>query len=130
MGYKSLTIHISKPITCINVSKSGCRSLQSSCMQNFIKIRDHPLMDLLSSTVIFNYQFYSGARVAQSVGSNNSYKPITNTAWVRVWLCKLQKEGAHDLQSQVIKFTRCLPMVGASLQVLWLPPPLKLVAMI
>jgi len=25
------------------------------------------------------------------VESNNSYKPITNTAWVRVWLCKLQK---------------------------------------
>jgi hypothetical protein len=25
------------------------------------------------------------------VGSNNSYKPITNTAWVRAWLCKLQK---------------------------------------
>jgi hypothetical protein len=23
--------------------------------------------------------------------SNNSYKPITNTAWVRAWLCKLQK---------------------------------------
>jgi hypothetical protein len=22
---------------------------------------------------------------------NNSYKPITNTAWVRTWLCKLQK---------------------------------------
>ena len=25
------------------------------------------------------------------VGSNSSYKPITNTAWVRTWLCKLQK---------------------------------------
>ena len=25
------------------------------------------------------------------VGSNSSYKPITNTAWVRVQLCKLQK---------------------------------------
>ena len=25
------------------------------------------------------------------VGSNNSYKPITNTAWVRARLCKLQK---------------------------------------
>ena len=25
------------------------------------------------------------------VGSNNSYKPITNTAWVRAQLCKLQK---------------------------------------
>jgi hypothetical protein len=25
------------------------------------------------------------------VGSNNPYKPITNTAWVRAQLCKLQK---------------------------------------
>ena len=25
------------------------------------------------------------------VGSNSSYKPITNTAWVRAQLCKLQK---------------------------------------
>ena len=24
------------------------------------------------------------------VGSNSSYKPITNTAWIRVQLCKLQ----------------------------------------
>jgi hypothetical protein len=30
----------------------------------------------------------------------------------------------------VIKFTSCLPMVGGSLRVLRLPPPLKLVAMI
>jgi hypothetical protein len=37
---------------------------------------------------------------------------------------------ALDSQSQVIKITSCLPMVGGSLQVLWLIPPLKLVAMI
>ena len=29
--------------------------------------------------------------MSQVVGSNNSYKPITNTAWVRALLCKLQK---------------------------------------
>ena len=29
--------------------------------------------------------------MSQVVGSNNSYKPITNTAWVRARLCKLQK---------------------------------------
>ena len=34
------------------------------------------------------------------------------------------------LAAQVIKFTSCLPMVGGSLRVLRLPPPLKLVAMI
>jgi hypothetical protein len=40
------------------------------------------------------------------------------------------KKGAVDLQQQVIKFTSCLPMVGGSLRVLRLLPPLKLVAMI
>jgi len=39
-------------------------------------------------------------------------------------------KGALDSQPQVIKFTSCLPMVGGSLRVLWLLPPLKLVAMI
>ena len=31
-----------------------------------------------------------GGSMRQVVGSNNSYKPITNTAWVRARLCKLQ----------------------------------------
>ena len=34
------------------------------------------------------------------------------------------------IAAQVIKFTSCLPMVGGSLRVLRLHPPLKLVAMI
>jgi hypothetical protein len=59
--------------------------------------------------------------------NNNSYKPITNAAWVRARLCKLQK-GALDSQPQVIKFTSHLPMVGGSLRVLRFLPPLKLVA--
>ena len=34
----------------------------------------------------------SGGSMSQVVGlPNNSYKPITNTAWVRARLCKLQK---------------------------------------
>jgi hypothetical protein len=40
------------------------------------------------------------------------------------------KKGALDSQPQVIKFTSCLLIVGGSLRVLWLLPPLKLVAMI
>ena len=40
------------------------------------------------------------------------------------------KKGALDSQPQVITFTSCLPMVGGSLRVLWLLPPLKMVAMI
>jgi hypothetical protein len=46
----------------------------------------------------------------------STYKHITNTAWVRAGLCKLQKNGALDLQPQVIRFTSCLPMVGGSLR--------------
>jgi hypothetical protein len=40
------------------------------------------------------------------------------------------KKGALDWQPQVMKFTSYLPMVGGSLRVLRLLPPLKLVAMI
>jgi hypothetical protein len=55
---------------------------------------------------------------------NTSLSPIR-----RARLCKLQK-GALDPQPQAIKFISCLPMVGDSLPVLRLPPPLKLVAII
>jgi hypothetical protein len=39
---------------------------------------------------------------------NNSYKPITNTAWVRSRLCKLQKGsttkiGRHDIAEILLK---------------------------
>jgi hypothetical protein len=40
------------------------------------------------------------------------------------------KKGVLDSQLQVIKLSSYLPMVGDSLRVLWLLPPLKLVAMI
>jgi len=58
------------------------------------------------------------------------WKPITNTAWVQARLCKLQKRVHSTRQLHEIKFTSCLPMVGGSLWVLRLPPPLKLVATI
>jgi hypothetical protein len=36
--------------------------------------------------------FFIGGSMSWVVGlPNNSYKPITNTAWVRARLCKLQK---------------------------------------
>jgi hypothetical protein len=58
---------------------------------------------------------------------NNSYKPITNMFAPRF---VNKKHGALDSQQQVIMFTSCLPMVGGSLRVLRLLPPLKLVTMI
>ena len=42
----------------------------------------------------------------------------------------ITKKGALDSQPQAIKYTSCLPMVGGSLRVLRLLPPIKLVAMI
>jgi hypothetical protein len=67
---------------------------------------------------------YTGAWVAHELG-RWIFKPITNTACVPPDFVNYKK-GALDSQPQVIKFTSCLPMVGDSL---WLPPPLKLVAM-
>ena len=41
--------------------------------------------------IIFFF-FFSGGSMSCLIGLlNNSYKPITNTAWVRAWLCKLQE---------------------------------------
>ena len=51
---------------------------------------------------------------------NNSYKPITNTAWVRARLCKLQKgctrlAAASDKAYQLLAHGRCLsPSTPAS----------------
>jgi hypothetical protein len=55
---------------------------------------------------------------------NNSSTLIINTAWIRAGFVNYKK-GALDSQPQVIKFTSCLPMVGGSLRVLRLLPPLK-----
>jgi hypothetical protein len=43
--------------------------------------------------IIQDFTLFMRAWVAQWVVGlpNNSYKPITNMAWVRAWLCKLQK---------------------------------------
>jgi hypothetical protein len=57
----------------------------------------------------------------------SSYKPITNTAWVRTRLCKLQK-GCIRLAAASDKVYQLL--AHGSLRVLWLLPPIKLVATI
>ena len=57
------------------------------------------------------------------------YKTDMCSCYTIARLCRLEK-GALDSQPQVIEFTSCLPMVGGSLRVLRLPPPLKLVVMI
>ena len=49
-------------------------------------------------------QIIERIRVAQWVSwiTNNSYKPITNTAWVRALLCKLQK-GCNRIAAAIDK---------------------------
>ena len=81
-------------------------------------------MSLDLTTHCFTVIMGSGGSMSNVVGSINSYKPITNTAWVRPGFVNFRK-GALDSQPQVIKFTSCLPMVGGSLWVLRLIPLLK-----
>jgi hypothetical protein len=52
--------------------------------QELITLSGHPF-----STTLKNRG--PGGSVSYVVGSNNSYKRITNTAWVRAQICKLQK---------------------------------------
>ena len=80
---------------------------------------------------IFKTSKGPGGSMSQVVGSpNDSYKHITNTAWVRTRLCKLQKGCTRLTATSDKVYTSCLPMVGGSLRVLGLLPPLKLIAMI
>ena len=60
---------------------------------------------------------------------HNKYNKFQNVKCIFPALY-ITKKGALDSQPQVITFTKYLPMVGGSLRVLRLPPPLKLVAMI
>ena len=69
-----------------------------------------------------------GSSMSLVVGlPNNSYKSITNMAWVCAWLCKLQK-GCTRLAATRDKVYQLL--AHGSLRVLRLLPPLKLVATI
>ena len=74
------------------------------------------------------YKKYRNVQLSKNVEKqiidNFSVNSITTPGFVNY------KKGALDSQPQEIKFTSCLSMVGGSLQVLRLPPPLKLVAMI
>ena len=103
----------------------------------FINIKDSASVNgeiVTKATIIntFKGARVKGARVAQWVRSldlrvHTSLSPIRRgfaPGFVNY------KKGALDSQPQVIKFTSCLPMVGGSLRVLRLPPPLNLVAMI
>ena len=70
---------------------------------------------IINTYVRYNnlHSFYGGPGGSMSwvVGSNNSYKPITSTAWVRARLCKLQKRctrlaAASDTVYQLLSHGR------------------------
>jgi hypothetical protein len=51
---------------------------------------------VISKTFPYILNEGSGGSMSEVVGiPNNSYKPITNTAWFRARLCKLQKGGTR-----------------------------------
>jgi hypothetical protein len=56
---------------------------------------------------------------------NATFSNISAISWRPVLVVE---EAGLDLHPQVIKFTSCLPMVGGSLRVLRLLPPLNIVA--
>ena len=70
----------------------------------------HCFYSQLKVEVIPTYRSPGGS-MSQAVGSNSSYKPIPNTAWVAPSFVNYKK-GALDSQPQVIKFTSYLPRVG------------------
>jgi hypothetical protein len=83
-----------------------CNNIICGCspLWFFHKIVQHSLI-----VSCLSYPEGPGGSMSWVVGlPNNSYKPITNTAWVRAWLC-----------------TSCSPMVGGSLRVLRLFPTTK-----
>ena len=58
-------------------------------------------------SLCYCYERGPGGSMSQFVGSNNSYKPITNTVGVRTQLCKLQKgctrlAAASDIVYQLL----------------------------
>jgi hypothetical protein len=85
------------------------------------------------NVVIIRYRTYGRAWVAQCVRLLDYLTTHTILSPIRRWFVSgfvNYKKGALDSQSQLIKFTSCLHMVGGSLRVLRPLPPLKLIAMI
>jgi hypothetical protein len=122
------------------ISSLPCLWIQSFFNNSFTLFLWYSVADTWTFLQAYQYIFCNrgyfsnvlGARVAQWVRSldltaHTRLSPIRRgfaSSFVNY------KKGVLDLQPQVIKFTSCLSRVGSSLQVLRLPPPLKLVAMI
>jgi hypothetical protein len=59
-------------------------------------------MNLNSNMILIGWHVKTNFKITwheMVVGSNSSYKPITNTAWVRAPICKLQKR-VHSIRSR------------------------------
>ena len=93
----------------------------------FLKFQDKH--NIRTCTLSVQIRIYLHLLRNRPIWFSNSYKPIANTAWFAPGFVNYKK-GALDSQPQVTEFTSFLPMVGGSLRVLRLLPPLKLVAMI
>jgi hypothetical protein len=128
-----MVLHTSSLICLISsllLIKSWCRSCTSSCICVIwcCMFSANSFFSLLSNFFVRNELTSADKlpllRVAQWVRSldlttHTSLSPIRRgfaPSFVSY------KKGALDLQPEVIKFTSCLPRVGGSLRVLWLPP--------
>ena len=54
-------------------------------------VNGQPYIHVCNFKCLYHLYRGPGGSVSWVVGSSNSYKLITNTAWIRVRLCKLQK---------------------------------------
>jgi len=78
------------PMACVN--SDDLEHIQSNYLYSLEKYFKKSLTFFFFFTVLmFSLKVRAGL-------PNNSYKPITNTAWVRIWLCKLQKR-VHSTRS-------------------------------
>ena len=130
---KEQSFYIQVANSCVRLSWGGClyinihleegSSGESGLTYTYIET------EVAIERVIIHKQ-YPGGLMSQVVGlPNNSYTPHQYGMGSRPALY-ITKNGALESQPQVIKFTSCLSMVGGSLRVLRLLPPLKPVSMI
>ena len=106
------TLHKSYVISCYNWNKWRVADLTTCYVYSYSGKRD---------------AFIERRRNNQLKEGKLSNKPITNTAWIRAQLCKLQQTRLAAASDKVYQL---LAKIGGSLRVLRLPPPLKLVAII
>ena len=78
---------------CSHTETHQSMGISETCEFDWIKTNEHRLQDF--NRKLYQTSYIRRTRVAQMSqvvrSPNNSYRPITNTAWVDTLLCKLKK---------------------------------------